>query len=78
MQPMTVQEITAAVHGVWCNPQKEVPVVTGVSTDSRKVAPGCLFLPWASHCSCDSSIPECPQKGMWPRHVSPMAWRWAW
>ena len=46
MQPMTVQEITAAVHGVWCNPQKEVPVVTGVSTDSRKVAPGCLFLPW--------------------------------
>ena len=46
MQPMTVQEITAAVHGVWCNPQKEVPVVTAVSTDSRKVAPGCLFLPW--------------------------------
>lgn len=46
MQPMTVKEIAAAVNGVWWNPQEEVPVVASISTDSRKVTPGCLFLPW--------------------------------
>ena len=46
MQPMTVQEIAAAVGGVWWNPRENAPAVTAVSTDSRRVAPGCLFLPW--------------------------------
>ena len=46
MQPMTVQEIASAVGGVWWNPRENVPAVTAVSTDSRRVAPGCLFLPW--------------------------------
>ena len=46
MQPMTVKEIAAAVGGVWWNPKAEVPVVASVSTDSRKLTPGCLFLPW--------------------------------
>ena len=46
MQPMTVREIAAAVHGVWKNPQAEVPVVSAVSTDSRKQSPGSLFIPW--------------------------------
>ena len=45
MQPMTVQEIASAVGGVWWNPRENVPAVTAVSTDSRRVAPGCLFLP---------------------------------
>ena len=46
MQPMTVKEIAAAVHGVWWNPREEMPVISDVSTDSRKLKPGCLFLPW--------------------------------
>ena len=46
MQPMTVTEIAAAVHGVWKNPRAEVPVVSAVSTDSRKQSPGSLFIPW--------------------------------
>jgi len=46
MQPMTIQEITAAVGGVWWNPREDVAPVTAVSTDSRKITPGCLFLPW--------------------------------
>ena len=46
MQPMTVQEITAAVSGIWWNPSPDVPEVTCVCTDSRKITPGCLFLPW--------------------------------
>lgn len=47
MQPMTVQEIAAAVRGVWKNPRAEAPAVSAVSTDSRKIQPGCLFVPWA-------------------------------
>ena len=46
MQPMTIQEIAAAVEGVWWNPREEMPAVTAVCTDSRKITPGCLFLPW--------------------------------
>lgn len=46
MQPMTVQEIAAAVHGVWWNPQEGVSPVTEVCTDSRRLTPGCLFVPW--------------------------------
>ena len=47
MQPMTVQEIAAAVRGVWKNPRADAPAVLAVSTDSRKLRPGCLFVPWA-------------------------------
>ena len=46
MQPMTVKEIAAAVAGVWWNPKEDVSPVTAVCTDSRKITPGCLFLPW--------------------------------
>ena len=46
MQPMTIQEIISAVHGVWWNPCEDVPAVTAVCTDSRNIIPGCLFLPW--------------------------------
>ena len=46
MQPMTVKEIASAVGGVWWNPREDAPEVTAVCTDSRRVAPGCLFLPW--------------------------------
>ncbi len=46
MQPMTVTEIAAVVSGVWWNPCEQVPVISAVSTDSRNITPGCLFLPW--------------------------------
>ncbi len=46
MQPMTVQEIAAAAGGVWKNPRADVPAVSAVSTDSRKLESGCLFVPW--------------------------------
>ena len=46
MQPMTVTEIAAVVSGVWWNPCERVPVISAVSTDSRNITPGCLFLPW--------------------------------
>ncbi len=46
MQPMTIQEIISAVHGVWWNPREEKAAVTAVCTDSRNIIPGCLFLPW--------------------------------
>lgn len=46
MQAMTVQEIAAAVGGVWRNPRADAPAVSAVSTDSRRIQPGCLFLPW--------------------------------
>ena len=42
---MTISEITAAVGGTWLNPREGGRPVTAVSTDSRKIAPGCLFLP---------------------------------
>ncbi len=46
MVPMTVQEIADAVHGEWINPREGAAAVTEVCTDSRKVVPGSLFLPW--------------------------------
>lgn len=46
MQPMTVQEIAAAVKGIWWNPREDAAPVCAVCTDSRKVVSGCLFLPW--------------------------------
>ena len=46
MQPMTVQEIAAAVGGIWKNPRADAPNVSALSTDSRKIVPGCLFVPW--------------------------------
>ena len=46
MQPMTIQEIAAAVSGIWWNPKEGLPAVSAVSTDSRKLVPGCLFIPW--------------------------------
>ena len=45
MQAMTVKEIAAAVNGVWLNPRENAPDVTSVSTDSRKIPAGCLFIP---------------------------------
>ena len=45
MQSMTVREIAAAVGGVWLNPREDAPEFTGVSTDSRKIPAGCLFIP---------------------------------
>ena len=46
MQPMTIPEIISAVDGTWLNPREGAAPVTAVCTDSRKIAPGCLFLPW--------------------------------
>ena len=46
MEPMTVSQIVTAVDGVWLNPREDVPAVTAVCTDSRRLEPGCLFLPW--------------------------------
>ena len=46
MEPMTVGQIVTAVDGVWLNPREDAPAVTAVCTDSRKLSPGCLFLPW--------------------------------
>ena len=46
MEPMTVQEIAAAVNGAWLNPRPDAPPVDAVCTDSRNVIPGSLFLPW--------------------------------
>ena len=43
MQPMTIPEIISAVDGTWLNPRKGAAPVTAVCTDSRKIAPGCLF-----------------------------------
>ena len=46
MQPVTVKEIAAAVHGQWLNPVEHAPQVSAVCSDSRNLAAGCLFLPW--------------------------------
>ena len=42
---MTIQEIASAVGGTWLDPRAETPPVSAVSTDSRRIALGCLFLP---------------------------------
>lgn len=46
MLPMTIMEIAAAVEGQWLNPREGAPAVTEICSDSRKLTPGCLFLPW--------------------------------
>ena len=46
MQAMTIQEIAAAVSGEWVNPQEGMASVASISTDSRNLEPGCLFVPW--------------------------------
>ena len=46
MQAMTIPEIVSAVGGTWLNPREGASPVSAVCTDSRKIAPGCLFLPW--------------------------------
>lgn len=46
MQAMTVSEIASVVGGIWWNPREKAPAVTAVCTDSRKLTPGCLFIPW--------------------------------
>ena len=57
MEPMTIQEIAAAVDGKWLNPREDAPAVTAVCTDSRKITPGCLFLPWVGEKRMDEPIP---------------------
>ena len=45
MQAMTVHEIAAAVNGRWLNPRESGVTVSSVSTDSRNIPEGCLFIP---------------------------------
>jgi len=45
MLPLTVKEIESAVSGVWWNPREDAAPVSAVSTDSRKIVKGCLFVP---------------------------------
>ena len=45
MRGMQVSEIAAAVRGVWKNHGYPPPLITAVSTDSRNITPGCLFVP---------------------------------
>ena len=46
MEPMTADRIAAAVGGAWLNPREDAPAACAVCTDSRRLTPGCLFLPW--------------------------------
>ena len=45
MMPMTIRELERAVDGVWKNPTDGAAPISAVSTDSRSVEPGCLFIP---------------------------------
>ena len=45
MLPFTVRELETAVGGIWWNPREETIRVDAVSTDSRAIKPGCLFVP---------------------------------
>ena len=45
MLPITVREMEAAAGGAWLNPFDAAPV-SAVCTDSRRLEPGCLFVPW--------------------------------
>lgn len=61
MLPMTITEIAAAVEGQWLNPCEGAPAVTEICSDSRKLTPGCLFLPWVGerfdgHTFIDSAL----------------------
>ena len=45
MLPITIRELESAVCGKWCNPRDVDDAVSSVSTDSRSVPAGCLFVP---------------------------------
>ena len=45
MEPMSIREIEKAVRGVWWNPREGAEDVTSVTTDSRNVPAGSLFIP---------------------------------
>lgn len=45
MRAMGPAEIARATGGEWLEPRETVPQFEAVSTDSRKIVPGCLFLP---------------------------------
>ena len=45
MEPMSIREIEKAVHGVWWNPREGAEEVASVTTDSRSVPSGSLFVP---------------------------------
>lgn len=45
MEPMSIREIEEAVHGVWWNPREGAEEVASVTTDSRSVPSGSLFVP---------------------------------
>ena len=45
MEPMSIREIEKAVHGVWWNPREGAEDVSSVTTDSRNVPAGSLFIP---------------------------------
>ena len=45
MRPLPLSKIIAAVGGSPDTAGSEDPIVTGISTDSRKVGPGELFIP---------------------------------
>ncbi len=45
MMPITIRELEHAVNGVWQNPTEGAARVSAVSTDSRAVEAGCLFIP---------------------------------
>ena len=64
MRSMTVGEIVSAVGGTWLNPREGAPAVTEVCTDSRKLTPGCLFVPWVgARFDGHDFIEEALQKG---------------
>lgn len=45
MRSMEIEELARATGGVWKNPWPQAPAVSSVSTDSRKIGAGCLFVP---------------------------------
>ena len=45
MEPMSIRKIEKAVHGVWWNPREGAEEVASVTTDSRSVPSGSLFVP---------------------------------
>lgn len=72
MQPMTPQQIAQVLRGVLWGPQQDAPAVTALSTDSRSIAPGCLFVPltgprWDGHDFIDRAL-EAGAAGCLCRH----------
>ncbi|MBQ9492394.1 MAG: UDP-N-acetylmuramoyl-tripeptide--D-alanyl-D-alanine ligase [Oscillibacter sp.] len=45
MRTMQISEIAAVVRGVWKNHGYPAPLISALSTDSRDITPGCLFIP---------------------------------